>query len=181
MEAIAIVNNRYPDVSVVAAGYNPIGDDIDKRLIKDSSYITYLRALSKKLGISKHFRFVGELSSEKMKEEYLRANVFVLPSTIENSPNSLAEAMYLGVPSIAADVGGVSDFAIHKEEAFLYPSSASYMLAYYIMKVFEDPEEAARMGAKGRKRAIREYDRSNNSKRFMEIMKCVAQKKGEGI
>ena len=53
--------------------------------------------------------FLGRLSAEGMKQAYLDANVFVMPSTIENSPNSLGEAMLLGVPCVAADVGGVAE------------------------------------------------------------------------
>lgn len=41
---------------------------------------------------------LGPLNEEKMHEQYLKANVFVIPSVIENSPYSLSEAMMLGVP-----------------------------------------------------------------------------------
>lgn len=174
LEAVSIVKEKYPDVSVVAAGYNPIGSDIKKRSIKDSSYIIYLRKLAKKYDVEENLSFVGILNAQEMKEEYLKSNVFVLPSTIENSPNSLAEAMYLGVPSIAADVGGVSDFAEHKKEAFLYPSSASYLLAYYIMDIFEHAEKAIKMGIAGRERAKKEYNKEKNGKRFLEIIECIA-------
>ena len=44
-----------------------------------------------------------------MLEEYLKAHVYILPSTIENSSNSLSEAMLLGVPSVASYVGGTPD------------------------------------------------------------------------
>ena len=55
------------------------------------------------------FEFEGFLSAEKMKRLLLESNVFVCPSSIENSPNSLGEAMLLGVPCVASDVGGIAD------------------------------------------------------------------------
>ena len=111
-----------------------------------------------------------------MKEEYLKANVFVMPSTIENSPNSLAEAMALGVPTVASDVGGVTDFAQHKTEAYIYPSSAVYLLANYIDSVFSDREKTEAMARNGRARALREYDRRRNIAAFENTLKNIAQK-----
>ena len=51
--------------------------------------------------------FLGPLNAEQMKAEYLRSNVFLCPSSIENSPNSLGEAQMLGVPCVASYVGGI--------------------------------------------------------------------------
>jgi glycosyltransferase involved in cell wall biosynthesis len=41
-----------------------------------------------------------------MKSEYLNCKVFVSPSPIENSPNSVWDAEILGVPTVASYVGG---------------------------------------------------------------------------
>ena len=43
-----------------------------------------------------------------MIDNLLQSNIFVQPSVIGNSPNSLMEAVFLNVPSVAANVGGVS-------------------------------------------------------------------------
>ena len=85
--------------------------------------------------------------------------------------------MTLGVPSVAADVGGVADFARHGEEAYLYPSSAAYMLAHYIDKIFSDLQGAEKIARAGRARALREYDRQRNLKTFKEIISSVSQKR----
>jgi glycosyltransferase involved in cell wall biosynthesis len=47
------------------------------------------------------------LSAQQMKEEYLKCGLFICCSANENSPNSLGEAMLLGVPCVAAMVGGI--------------------------------------------------------------------------
>ena len=93
-----------------------------------------------------------------MKEEYLSCNVFISASTIENSPNSVGEALLLGVPVVTSDVGGVSSITKHNETAFLYPSDEPYMLAYYVCKVFEEQGLAVSMGEKASKKAKLDYD-----------------------
>ena len=71
-----------------------------------------------------------------MCEQYLKANVFVLPSAIENSPNSLGEAMMLGTPTVVSDVGGVKNMIDHEKEGYVYQPDASYMIAYYAGRFF---------------------------------------------
>ena len=177
LEAAAQLKDKYPDIVISAAGYNPICKSLTHGEFKDSSYIRYIKYLIKKFELQDNIELLGLLSEERMKEEYLKANVFVMPSTIENSPNSLAEAMMLGVPAIASDVGGVTDYASHKEEAYIYPSSATYLLAYYIDKVFSDEKEAQRIGAAGRMRAGSEYDRERNIRAFEDTMRRIVQNK----
>lgn len=175
LEAAAQLKKQYPDLMIAAAGYNPIRGSVTKNETKDSSYIRYIKKLIRGYGLENHIELLGELDEQGMKEQYLKANVYVLPSTIENSPNSLAEAMMLGVPCVASDVGGVSDFAVHREEAYLYPSSASYLLAYYIDRLFSDPADDARIGKNARIRAKAEYDRETNAQHLEAIFKTISK------
>ena len=177
LEAANLLKGKYPDLKIAAAGYDPIQKPLPQKELKDSSYIRYIKSLISRYGLSKNIVLLGVLDENRMKEEYLRANVFVMPSTIENSPNSLAEAMALGVPTVASDVGGVTDFARHKTEAYIYPSSAVYLLANYIDSVFSDREKTEAMARNGRNRAMREYDKKRNIEIFENTMKNIAEKR----
>ena len=108
-----------------------------------------------------------------MKQNYLEANVFVLPSTIENSPNSLGEAMLLGVPSVAADVGGVTTMMVHEKEGYVYPSSAPYMLADYIQQVFAMEKEAEALGAAAKAHARKTHDPETNLNTLLSIYESL--------
>ena len=176
LEAASKLRFKYPDLMIAAAGYNPIHSAVDQNETKDSSYIRYIKSLIRKYGLKDNIELLGELSEEQMKAEYLKANIFVLPSTIENSPNSLAEAMILGVPCIAADVGGVSDFADHKKDAYIYPPSATDQLAQYLDTLLSDPEEAARIGANAKQRAAADFDIKTNVQTMQNAFKAIAKK-----
>lgn len=175
LAAAAQLRERYPDLKIAAAGYNPIQSSVTQNELKDSSYIRYVKSLIRRYDLQDHIELLGVLDAQAMKAEYLRSNVFVMPSAIENSPNSLAEAMMLGVPCVASDVGGVSDFALHRQEAYLYPSSAIYLLAYYIDRVFGDEAAAQTLSENGRQRALKEYDKQKNITEFENIMQQIAR------
>ena len=107
MMAMPRILERYPDARVYVAGNGITAYGTLKEKLKISSYGKYLRELMKTCDLGDKVTFLGKLSSEEMKERYLKSSLFVCPSSIENSPNSLGEAMLLGMPCVTADVGGI--------------------------------------------------------------------------
>jgi glycosyltransferase involved in cell wall biosynthesis len=113
--------------------------------------------------------FLGTLDEKEMCEQYLRANVFVLPSAIENSPNSLGEAMILGTPVVVSDVGGVKNMIRHMEEGYIYQHDAPYMIAYYVEKYFEMKESAEQMTNRAREHAAEIFHVKKNIDDLIKI------------
>jgi len=113
--------------------------------------------------------FTGLLDEKQMCERYLQSNVFVCSSSIENSPNSLGEAMLLGVPCVASDVGGVSNMLTHKKDGFLYQADAPYMLAYYVCEIFSDNELVSNISNNARMKASRTHDKEKNTNDLINI------------
>jgi len=165
LAAAAEVAKRYPDVTIAVPGKSFLKTDPLRR----SSYQKYLAELTKKYALENRIEFLGSLDAEGMKQAFLEANVFVLPSTIENSPNSLGEAMLLGLPCVAADVGGVTTMMTHGTEGFVYQSTAPYMLAHYIEQVFAMEERAQAMGAAARNHALKTHDPEKNLQDLLKI------------
>ena len=165
LEAMAEVLKRYPDATIAVPGKDPF----QQNPMRVSSYQKYLMTLMRRHGLENKVQFLGGLSAEEMKNAYLEANVFALPSTIENSPNSLGEAMLLGVPCVAADVGGVTTMMTHEKEGFVYQSTAPYMLAHYICKVFAMEEQAQDMGQAAKLHASVTHDPQKNLQDLLDI------------
>ncbi len=167
LEAMNYLKIRYPDIKVVVAGStNPLGTGI-----RSTRYQKYLFHLSKKYSLLEHIKYVGSLEEKEMCAQYLKAHVFVCPSVIENSPNSVGEAMLLGMPIVASYVGGTSNMLIDTVEGFLYPFEEAYMLAGYICRIFEDCNLAEQLGAHAKIHANKTH---NVEKNFRDLQNIYA-------
>ena len=173
LEAMPAILQHYPDTTISVTGSSFLQTSLPKKLRQDY-YHRYLSNLAAKNGLEGKIHFLGGLNADQMKRAYLDANVFALPSTIENSPNSLGEAMLLGVPCVAADVGGVGNL-MHPGEGFLYQSTAPYMLASYIVQVFDMQEQAEKLGRKARARARITHDPEKNLSNLLAIYESIRE------
>ena len=173
LEAMPLILKQFPDTKLYVSGQSIIKFDTLRDKLKISSYGKYIKELIHKYKLEKNVVFTGVLDEQKMCERYLRSNVFACPSSIENSPNSVGEAMMLGVPCVVSDVGGVADLLKHKEEGFIYQSDAPYMLAYYVCEIFASDEIAMQFSKRARVHAIKTHNKEENTKRMMEIYREI--------
>lgn len=137
LRAMPLILRYFPDAKVRVAGCNILAHSNLSEIIRYSGYGRIISSLIKEFHLEDVIEFIGELNAEEMKQEYLKCNVFVCPSTIENSPNSLGEAQILGVPVIASYVGGVPDM-MKGDETHLYRFEEVEMLAEKICNVFSN-------------------------------------------
>lgn len=170
IKALPIVLRHYPDTEVFVAGYNFINVPRYRR----NGFANYLLGLMKELNVLGKFHFMGMLDEEKMVEEYLKANVFVCPSAIENSPNSVGEAQLLGTPVVASYVGGSMDMVSNGESGLMYRFEETSLLAMLICKIFEDTDLAKALSVNGRITAKARHDKAGNgnvlNKIYLTIM-----------
>ncbi len=94
-------------------------------------------------GLAKRVIFTGQISD--VQAFYAAADVFVLPSHSEGSPNVLLEAMAAGLPIVATAVGGVPEVVSHDESALLVPAKEPDALAAAIARVLTEQNLAARL------------------------------------
>lgn len=170
LEALSRVVKEYPSAHLYIGGK----DYLKVPFYKQSSYGAYLVDLIKKYNLESNVSFTGFLNAEQMKQRYLKCNVFVSASSIENSPNSLGEAMLLGVPCVSSLVGGVPNMLLHGEEGYTYPADEVHMLSYYICKVFSEEEKVSEIAQKARNHAIKTHSPENNMNQLMRIYQEVS-------
>lgn len=169
IKAISILKKEYPSLKIRLGGGNIVKRKsmIDK--IKRTGYGKYIGALIRKHSLEKDIIFLGALSEEKMIIEYQRANVFICPSSIENSPNSLGEAQLIGVPVIASYVGGTPDMIEDHKTGLLYRFEEVEMLSENIRQVFNDSSFAFELSESAIKAASSRHDRKINLEKTISI------------
>ena len=103
----------------------------------------------------------------------LSSNVYVHPSYIDNSPNSLCEAQMLGVPVIGSYVGGIPSLITDQISGILSPANAPYELAYHIKNLHDNSDLATKLSKGGTAEAQRRHDRTAIVNSLIETYKSV--------
>ncbi len=181
LEAMPLILARFPEAKLYVAGGDITCDAGFKDRLRRTSYGKYVKELTERYGLQGKVIFTGFLSEGAMRDRYLKSHVFVSPSSIENSPNSVGEAMLLGMPVVASDVGGVKNLLNHGTEGYVYPADEAYMLAYYVCCLFEDPNKAAQMGTAAAQHAALTHNRKANGERMLAIYKEIWESADETI
>lgn len=188
LHAMPAIMQKYPDARLYVAGNCIVGGKGIKGRLKISSYGKYLLELIRKYGLQTKVFFLGRLPAEEMKAQYLRSGLFVCPSSIENSPNSLGEAMLLGMPCVAADVGGIRSIFTDGEDGILYPgfgdpvyadaadkeAAQASRLAGAVLELWSDRERMLRYAQSARAHARATHDGAQNYRRLTEIYRSIA-------
>jgi glycosyltransferase involved in cell wall biosynthesis len=161
---------HYPDAIVRVARVDITRSKSWKELIKLSDYGNIIRKMIRKYCLQDRVSFTGVLDGEGMRREYLQSNVFVCPSSIENSPNSLGEAQILGVPVVASYEGGVMDM-MRGDEEHMYRFEEVEMMAHKIVQLFD--REGNIDTAPMRQEALRRHDPERNARELMQIYRDI--------
>lgn len=171
LQAMPEILKKYPAAHLYVAGDEITRFGSWKEKLKISNYGKYLLELIQQNKLQQAVTFCGRLDAQEMLMRFLKSHVFVSPSAIENSPNSVGEAMLLGMPVVSSRVGGVHNMLTDQEEGFLYETADAGALARCICAVFDEKnqEEVYRMGQRARSHALRTHDPEKNYRRLLEI------------
>ena len=131
LRAFAAIRCEYPDATLTVAGSGPrLGD---------------LQQLAQALGVADSVRFAGRIDNEHIAELYRSADLMLNPSTADNMPISLLEAMASGVPIVTTNVGGIPHLVTHGRTALLVAPGDPEAMAAAAMRVFAEDGLARRL------------------------------------
>ena len=127
--------------------------------------------------------FTGKLSPEDLANEYRTANVFTLPAIVDSKGDTeglgvvLIEAMELGLPIVASNVGGIPDVVIDGESGILVPEKDPVALADAFKRLEADPALIEQLLAGARKRISECFIWDGIIERQVEVYKRVVETK----
>jgi len=135
LRAFVHVRNAHPAARLSVAGSGPLRDELER--------------LSAELRIADAVRFTGALEHANIADLYRSASVVLNPSRVDNTPNSLLEAMASGVPIVSTRVGGVPFMVEDGVTALLVPPEDPEALGEATLRVLRDPLLAERLRRAG--------------------------------
>jgi colanic acid/amylovoran biosynthesis glycosyltransferase len=144
-------------------------------ILGDGDLRSELESLAKSLNISSSVCFKGAVNSDAVRDAMQNSSVFIMPSirapdgAEEGLPNSLKEAMAIGIPVIATATGGIPELVENGVSGLLVPERDPAALANAVMRLINHPEQIGPMVRAAREKVEREFDIEKLNDRLVEI------------
>ena len=159
IEAISLLlqSSSIPGLKVLLAGDGPLEAELRKQI--------------ESLKLSHVIQLVGH--QRDIKPLFMIADLFVLPSLSEGSPNVLLESMAARLPVVATAVGGVPETVIHGESGLLVPSANAAALSAAISKLLLDRQLASSLAEAAYARARDRFSPAQYDDRILAVYQAV--------
>jgi len=138
IEAVALLPRGSVDLTVAGSA------EVDRR------YVRRVHRRVDTLRLGPVVRLVGALDGQTLRQAMLQAQVLALPSGYEGYGMAYLEGMGYGLPAIAGERGGASEFVRHGENGFLVDASDAVALAVHLASLHADRLRLSRMGLAAR-------------------------------
>lgn len=153
IEAISEVINNIATVRLLIVGDGPLREELEQ-LVRDK-------------GLGSNIIFTG--FQENSEDWFPSFDLFVLPSLTEGTPMVLLEAMAIGIPVIASQVGGIPNIINNEENGILVPSKNSKALSQAILKVYQSQRLRKILSLNAKKTIKKKYNIKNWIKKIEDI------------
>lgn len=164
IRASKLVLDRIPEAFFVIAGEGPWRGELEK--------------LASDMGVGDSVRFVGRVIYDDMPSYMAAMDVLVHPSYTESLGRVLLEAEASSKPVVAARAGGVPEAVVDGETALLFPPGNVEALADTLTRVLSDMKLRKRMGERGRRLVVENYEFWSQEKKLVRLYERIVEKQG---
>lgn len=134
-----------------------------------------LQDIIKKLELEDKCFLMGR--SDNMENILINADLFVMTSDFEGMPNSLMEAMTVGIPSLSSDCKtGPKSFITHKENGLLFKTGSVESLEKELEWALDNPEQLNIIGKQGRASMLNRYTYNSVHEAILEMLNSIKLK-----
>jgi len=160
LHGAALVAQKYP-----LAHFVLVGDG------RDNSTLSHLQRLAATLGLSDQLTFLGYW--QDLLTVYASFDIFALTSRREGLPNSILEAMAMGLPVVTTDVAGTKELVIDGQTGFVIPQGDAAALAQWLVALADDRQLRQRLAEAGRQRVESEFSFTDRLQRIETLYEWV--------
>ena len=160
LEASALLRRRIPGARVRIVGKGPGWDDVVR--------------LHRALELGETVALLGDVSRERLAEEYVSTDIFCLPSLQESFGIVFLEAMAAGLPVVACRAAAIPEVVEDGVTGLLVPPRDPESLAGALEALAADPGRARAMGDAGR-RAVAAYTPERVGARFLDAVRLCLE------
>lgn len=145
-------------------------------LIGDGEDRPAIEALISRECLSDSVKLLGPQSRDRVSDVLARADVMVLPSIVtsygkkEGVPVALMEALAVELPVIATSISGIPELLEDGRTGLLVPQRDARALADALVRIYENPALARRLGKAGREKVLREFNLHQNVAALGELL-----------
>ena len=157
---VAVVARLWPEKRIdvlIAAAPRVLArySDVEFQIVGDGPCRDQLMAQARDAGVLSHIAFIGH--RDDVPAILAGADLFVLPSESEASPNAIFEAMAAGLPVVASRVGGIPELVADGVTGLLVPPADPDALAAALLDLLDQPGRAMAFGKAARERIEQQY------------------------
>ncbi|MGB3181840.1 MAG: glycosyltransferase family 4 protein [Cyclobacteriaceae bacterium] len=151
------VSEVKPDAELVIAGDGPDREQLEY-MIRD-------------LGLENKVKLLGKIGHDDVKQLYSEAAVVIQTSIAEGFPNSLAEAMYAGVPIVTTRAGGIEEVLTDSETGLLTATDDVEELSAKVLYALGNEQCIKEMALKIKPVAEKSFSAENHGRAFADFWK----------
>src|ERR1051326_250708 len=146
-------------------------------ILGDGNYRPHCQRLCARLNLADRVQFRGFVPADELQQFYLDASVFTVPSVWPEPFGMVGpEAMRYGLPVVAFDSGGISEWLTDGENGFLAPWKDAKAFAFHIERLLRNKDLARQLGQNGRERVNRVYSAERQVDNLERVFLAVARK-----
>jgi glycosyltransferase involved in cell wall biosynthesis len=154
-------------------------EDIRVRIVGRGPEWDTLQRLQAELDLGSSVTMLGDLSRERLAEEYVSADIFCLPSVQEGFGIVFLEAMAAGLPVVACRAAAIPEVVLDGTTGVLVPPREPSALAEALEQLVRHPERAARLGEEGRRR-VAAFTPRHVAERFLDAVRSLLESRDSG-
>lgn len=163
--ALSEIHHEYPDAHLLIVG--EVKFDTSATRFDNRGYAAGLHRLVKDLGLVDAVEFVGE--RDDVPEIMSSADVVLVPSVEEPFGRTVAEAMAVGTPVVATDVGGPAEVVEDGTTGLLAPPGDPVVWSEAIRRILKHPDVASEMSRRATDVARRRFATERHVAAMMSV------------